>query len=75
MEVADPQLEVMHTPKAIGLAFQYLDLVVGPFRLGGGDRVVAVVQQAIAVRVQLGSKPHQESDTGGSRLDQPVVQR
>jgi hypothetical protein len=37
--------------------------------------VVAVVQQAIAVRVQLGSKPHQESDTGGSRLDQPVVQR
>jgi hypothetical protein len=44
MEVVDSQLEVVHVPEAIGLSFQDLDLVVGSFHLGRGDRVVKVMK-------------------------------
>lgn len=43
--------------KAVRFAFDDLDLVIDPFDFAGVDRVIAVVQNAVAIAAQHLDKP------------------
>jgi hypothetical protein len=60
--------------KAVGLAFDDLDLVVNPFEFSGMDVEIAVVQYAIAIPFQHFRKAGQRRVLYRSCQGTPVVQ-
>ena len=74
METEDFEFEELVIAEAIGLAFHGLDLVVGALQGAGGDRVVVVGQDALAVFGQGVGELLQDRNARGLGAANPVVQ-